>query len=328
MPRVWVVRADSGNLADEFLAGGYASIGWRMDDVTAARSIDDVYDRYRQRHPDETSEARIRVQVGQIHRFLNEFDAGDYIVTPARRSGILHYGTVVDAPPYFVDQAPDDEDQHLNRRKVSWGKKTLLRSGLSVPFQRALTARLTVFSIDKHQAEFFAAIGREDLVVSIPSERKPEFDAYSLALDRLMQFDPFEFEELIGALLEAMGYEMVRVVGKSGDGGVDVIGTLHVSTLAEIQLFVQVKRYQPDAKINKSSVQKLRAGIPFGGQGAFITTSDYSNSARLAAEEEGFPRIGLINGPQLVDLLALHWAEIPDDFRNQLGLRPGLVPAQ
>ena len=327
MPRVWVVRADGGNLTDEFLGGGYASIGWGMDDVTSAKSAEEVEALYRQTHTEETSKPRIRTQVGQIHRFLNEFEPGDYIVTPARRSGILHYGTVVDAPPCFVDQAPDDEDQHRNRRKVSWGKETLLRGGLSVPFQRALTAWLTVFSLDKHQSEFFAAIGREDLVVSIPSDGKPEFDAYSLALARLMQFDPFEFEELIGALLEAMGYEMVRVVGKSGDGGVDVIGTLHVSTLAEIQLFVQVKRYQPDSKINKSAVQMLRAGIPFGGQGALITTSHYSNNARLAAEEEGFPRIGLIDGRQLVDLLTLHWTLLPEEFRDRLGLKPGLVPA-
>jgi hypothetical protein len=43
--------------------------------------------------------------------------------------------------------------------------------------------------------------------------------------------------------------------------------------------------------------------------------------------EHGFPRIGLINGHQLVDLLVEHWEDIPPEFRDRLGLKPGLVIA-
>ena len=39
----------------------------------------------------------------------------------------------------------------------------------------------------------------------------------------------------------------------------------------------------------------------------------------------GFPRIGLINGRQLVDLLVEHWGDIPPEFQERLGLKPGLV---
>ena len=65
--------------------------------------------------------------------------------------------------------------------------------------------------------------------------------------------------------------------------------------------------------------------IPFGGQGAFITTADYQGAAADVALEAGFPRIGLINGRQLVDLLIEHWSDIPPEFRERLGLKPGLV---
>ncbi len=42
---------------------------------------------------------------------------------------------------------------------------------------------------------------------------------------------------------------------------------------------------------------------------------------------DGFPRIGLINGKQLVDILSEHWDEIemPSDFKDKLGLKMGLV---
>jgi restriction system protein len=43
--------------------------------------------------------------------------------------------------------------------------------------------------------------------------------------------------------------------------------------------------------------------------------------------QQGFPRIGLVNGRQLVDLLVAHWSDIPPEFQERLGLKPGLVRA-
>ena len=72
-------------------------------------------------------------------------------------------------------------------------------------------------------------------------------------------------------------------------------------------------------------MKALRANIPAGGQGAFITTADYQKKAKDIALEPGFPRIGLVNGQQLVDILAKHWDDIPVEFQEKLGLKVGLV---
>ena len=56
-----------------------------------------------------------------------------------------------------------------------------------------------------------------------------------------------------------------------------------------------------------------------------MTTADYRGKAADVALEAGFPRIGLINGRQLVDQLIEHWSDIPPEFRERLGLKPGLV---
>jgi restriction system protein len=108
---------------------------------------------------------------------------------------------------------------------------------------------------------------------------------------------------------------------------VDATGELNVSNLAKVKVFVQAKRYKPEAKIPASTVRQLRQAIPFGGQGAFITTARYQQAAFEVALEPGFPRIGLINGRQLVDLLVEHWSDVPADFQERLGLKPGLVLA-
>lgn len=77
--------------------------------------------------------------------------------------------------------------------------------------------------------------------------------------------------------------------------------------------------------MSAATVKQLRQAIPFGGQGAFITTAEFQGAATEVALEAGFPRIGLINGRQLVDLLIEHWSDIPADFQTLLGLKPGLV---
>ncbi|MFC7462669.1 restriction endonuclease, partial [Hydrogenophaga defluvii] len=92
-------------------------------------------------------------------------------------------------------------------------------------------------------------------------------------------------------------------------------------------VFVQAKRYKRGTKISANVVRQLRQAIPFGGQGAFITTADFQSAASEVALENGFPRIGLINGRQLVDLLIEHWSEIPLEFQDRLALKPGLVRA-
>ena len=137
--------------------------------------------------------------------------------------------------------------------------------------------------------------------------------------------DEKEFEILVGHLLTALGFEGSEVIGKPGDGGVDATGELNVSNLAKVKVFVQAKRYKLGTRITASTVKQLRQAIPFGGQGAFITTADFQNNAHEVALESGFPRIGLVNGRQLVDLLVEHWEDIPSEFRELLDLRPGLV---
>ena len=82
-----------------------------------------------------------------------------------------------------------------------------------------------------------------------------------------------------------------------------------------------------EPKISANSVKALRQNIPNGAQGAFITTCVFHRDAQTVANETGFARIGLIDGENLVDILAEHWDKIPVEFRDKLNLKLGLVLA-
>src|SRR5690606_18669771 len=170
-----------------------------------------------------------------------------------------------------------------------------------------LRSSLTVFSIAPPD-EILAATGHGD---QVPPQPQSSYDPHRAVLEQVLQLDDKEFEILVSHLLTALGFEGSEVIGKTGDGGVDATGELNVANLAKVKVFVQAKRYKLGAKVSANTVRQLRQAIPFGGQGAFITTADFQNAAADVALEPGFPRIGLINGRQLVDLLIEHWGDIP-----------------
>ena len=68
----------------------------------------------------------------------------------------------------------------------------------------------------------------------------------------------------------------------------DATGVLNASNLAQVKVFVQAKRYRLESTVSARTVKELRQSIPFGGQGAFITTADFQKKASdVALEADG-----------------------------------------
>lgn len=318
---LYCVRAGYGTYTEHFLKGEYVAIGWMPHvDLSRVTSREQLYPIYKQHHPDDKSNVVIGQQVGQIARFLLEIKPGDYVITPDSNTDYIHYGVMGKEPPYLADGK--DGCPYLHRRRVKWHTAPIQRSQFSVPFQNTIRSSLTVFSI-QHKKNFFTTIGKPELVPEV--DQKAEFDYYRSVLNRILELDAQEFEVLITHILTALGFEGSEHTGKVGDGGVDAIGELNVANLAKIKVFVQAKRYKEGNNISANVVKALRSNIPTGGQGAFITTAGFQKGAKEVAVAPGFPRIGLINGEQLVDILAEHWNDIPVDFREKLNLKVGLV---
>ncbi|WP_430971638.1 restriction endonuclease [Sunxiuqinia rutila] len=324
MVELYCVRAEFGTYTEQFISGGYVSIGWLPNNnLSGIKKKEDLYPLYKQEYPKDKSNVVIGQQVGQIARFLMDIQPGDYVITPAKDTEYICYGVVEQNPYYFADMMVD-ACPYKHRKKVKWTKEPIQRSQFSVPFQNTIRSSLTVFSIS-HKKNFFSTIGHSELLSK--SEQKAEYDYYTTVLNRILELDATEFEILITHLLTALGFEGSEHKGKVGDGGVDAIGELNISGLAKMKIFVQAKRYKLGAKIKANTVKELRQNIPSNGQGAFITTADYQDAAKKIANEQGFPRIGLINGTQLVDILVEHWDDIPEEFQKKLNLKIGLVIA-
>ncbi len=112
---------------------------------------------------------------------------------------------------------------------------------------------------------------------------------------------PGDFEDLIGRLLAAIGFEEVEVTSRTKDGGIDVRGTLVVGDVIRTRLAVQVKRWKHN--IQSPVIQQVRGSLGAHEQGLVITTSDFTKGARQEAERPDATPVGLMNGEQLTALL-------------------------
>jgi hypothetical protein len=116
---------------------------------------------------------------------------------------------------------------------------------------------------------------------------------------------PRAFEELIGELLVAIGFEDVEVTKYVGDKGIDLRARLVVGGVTNVRTAIQVKRYT-SGSIGAPVVRELRGGLGPHERGLIITLSSFSRDAQREASEPDRSPISLVDGEQLLDLLIVN----------------------
>ncbi|MCK5174873.1 MAG: restriction endonuclease, partial [Planctomycetes bacterium] len=142
---------------------------------------------------------------------------------------------------------------------------------------------------------------------------------------QLFALKPAEFEELIAQLLAETGFEEIEVTKRGNDGGIDVRGLLVVGEVIKIRMAVQAKRWKKGNNIQKPIVQQVRGSLGAHEQGLIITTSDFSPGARKEALRPDAVPVALMNGEELVALLAEHKIGITLQTHNLLELSSDVI---
>jgi restriction system protein len=123
-------------------------------------------------------------------------------------------------------------------------------------------------------------------------------------LTHIQTISPQEFEQIIGRLLGEMGFEKIEVTPYSGDGGIDIRGTLVVGDVIRTKMAIQAKKWKNN--IQSPVVQQVRGSLGTHEQGMIITTSDFSKGAVIEASRADAIPVALVNGHQLTELLIEH----------------------
>lgn len=133
-------------------------------------------------------------------------------------------------------------------------------------------------------------------------------DLRTRLLDAILKQTPEFFERLVLDVLLKMGYggsreDAAKHLGQSGDEGID--GRINQDALGLDQIMVQAKRYAPDQKIDRKTIQAFIGSLAGQGvtKGVFITTSSFADSAREFVLRGSNTKVVLIDGPALLDLM-------------------------
>jgi restriction system protein len=127
-------------------------------------------------------------------------------------------------------------------------------------------------------------------------------------LEAVMNGTPAAFEQIVVDLLVAMGYggsveDAGKVVGKSGDGGID--GIIKQDKLGLDAIYVQAKRWKD--VVGSPEIMKFSGSLTgkHANRGIFITTSTFTKDASGFVEAIQ-QKIVLIDGKQLASLMIEH----------------------
>lgn len=119
--------------------------------------------------------------------------------------------------------------------------------------------------------------------------------------EKLHHMDPYQFEYLIGDLLQKIGYENVPVTKRSGDGGIDIIANLTVGGLTNVSTVIQVKRFKNN--IPGKIITQLRGSAQVDQRGLVITTSNFTKDAISEAKAQNKMPVSLVDGDKIIKLL-------------------------
>lgn len=147
-----------------------------------------------------------------------------------------------------------------------------------------------------------------------------EETAWDEIRSRVARMDPFDFQDLVGALLEAMGYHLVWIAPPGPDGGMDLLAQSDPLGARGPRVKGQVKR-KPNVKSGEEDLRSFLAVLGDQDVGVFVSLGGGSEPAYKLARAQEKRRITLISLRGVVDLWIDHYDRIPEDRRQLLPLK-------
>ena len=138
--------------------------------------------------------------------------------------------------------------------------------------------------------------------------------------DYLRHMNPYDFENLVAALLRSMGYFVEWVSPPGPDSGIDILAHTDPLGAKGPRILVQVKH-----RDSKATVEQLRAFLAILGEsdvGPFVSIEGFTAEAEKLGRAQERRRIMLIDLKRLFDLWVQHYSHISDADRSLLPLRP------
>ena len=156
----------------------------------------------------------------------------------------------------------------------------------------------------------------EDISVKL---EQLESDAREGIRDYIAAKDPYQFQEMVAALLRAMGYYTPFIAPKGKDGGIDIIAYVDPLGAQTPRIKVQVK-HKPETTIGASDIRALLGVLRTGDIALFVTSGTFSPDAKSTGTNAR-EYIRLIDGDEFIEMWQEYYDKMSDDDKNMLPLK-------
>ena len=174
-------------------------------------------------------------------------------------------------------------------------------------------------TVDETASEELDPEETPDKEASITYEQAEEV-AWEEIREHLATMNPYEFQDLVAELLEAMGYHSAWVAPKGKDGGIDILVYKDALGATLPRIKVQVKRMQTTVSVD--GLRSFMAVLGDDDVGIFVNLAGFTRDAEIEARTQEKRRITLINQELLVDLWVEHYGNLKETARRRLPLKP------
>ncbi len=330
--QAWMVRAGEGAYLIEHFAKGYVAVGWHELGRWQATSMAELRDALAKVYPEQKSGAWQNA-ASVLWRFAHTLKVGDTVVTFDRQRREYLLGEIASDYRYEPETVPE----HPHLRSVKWTGRAS-RDLLKVDSRNSLGSTLTLFAVsDETLQDLRSAAAGPSPAVEAPggladkkeelalSNRDAEEQARELIEDRILQLDPYDMQELVAAVLRAMGYR-TRVSPPGSDRGVDVLASPDGLGLLEPRIKAEVK-HRPKTAMSSHEVRGFASTLRPGERGLYVSTGGFTKDARYEAERAQRP-LTLIDLADLADLVTDYYEQFDATGRTLLPLKKIYRPAE
>jgi len=136
----------------------------------------------------------------------------------------------------------------------------------------------------------------------------------------LRGINPFEYQEIVAALLRAMGYHISWIAPPGKDGGIDILAASDPLGTKSPRIKVQVKRQAQAVTVD--GLRSFMALLGDGDVGIFVSVGGFTRDASGEARAQEKRKITLLDNEDLFDLWVKYHEKINDQDRRRLPLKP------
>lgn len=327
--QVWMVRAgDNNELATQVEQKNAVAIGWSdMKDLSNLKTREQFKERYRQVYPDD-SLYRTAVNAGQVYRFVREIKSGNYVLTYDKAAREILIG-LADGEYQFDLTLFGERYPHI--RKVNWLRR-VSRDSFSKSARNSLGSVLTVFQVDDYLPEIhkLATTTKEPTPPAETEQEVPPFyeevkaKADELIADLISRLDPYDFQNLVAAVLRAMGFRAVST-SPGPDRGIDIIAHTDAFGFERPLIKVQVKHRK--GSIGGPDMRSFLGTLRSGDSGLYVSTGGFTKDAETDASHSSQP-VKLLDRDTFIQLMLEHYETLEPEYQAQVPLRRVWIPTE